>query len=341
MAQHFTLSAAALTLSPKELWLMSEEEAHAKLVQLRWKHNNGEPVCPHCGNLKIYAFSNGRTWKCAACRKKFSVTSGTIFHSRKLSFQDCLLSVLFFVHGAVGTSAIRLRRELGMSYKTAFVLEHKLREAMGSEVHGEPNLSGEVEIDGAFFGAMPREANVIAERVDDGRSSEARSNQQVVATARERWGRTLVFVVPRETDAVPIFRQRIAHGSVIHADMGSGWNRLVAWFPMMRVNHSVEMVSEAGASVNWCESYNSRIRRAEYGVHFRISGPYLQQYANEIAWREDHRYEPNGLQWRRVLHAALNLPRSRVWCGYWQRGKGDVWAIPGAAETAPFWAAQP
>src|SRR5262249_56453638 len=97
----------------------------------------------------------------------------------------------------------------------------------------------------------------------------------------------------------------------------------------MRVNHSLRMVEENGASVNWCESYNSRLRRAEYGTHYRINGPYLQQYANEIAWREDHRYEPDELQWRRLIRVGLNLPKSRVWCRYWQRGRGDISAIPG------------
>jgi transposase-like protein len=329
MAQHFSLSAAALTLSPEEIWHLSDDEAHAKLVQLRWTDTNGEPVCPNCSSLKVYAFSNKRTWKCAACRKKFSVTSGTIFHSRKLRFQKILVIALHFVNGVVGAAALRLRRELKLSYKTAFVLTHKFREAMGTDVHRETNLQGEVEIDGAYFGAMPRQENVIAERKQDGRSAETQSKKQVVAVARESLGRTLPFVVPRETDAVPIFRRRIAPGTIIHADEAAWWNRLIAWYRMKRVNHSIEMVSEDGASVNQCESYNARIKRGEYGVHYRISGPYLQQYANEFAWREDHRYEPNGLLWRRVLGTSLNLPKSPAWCGYWQRGQGDAGAIPG------------
>jgi hypothetical protein len=63
----------------------------------------------------------------------------------------------------------------------------------------------------------------------------------------------------------------------------------------------------------------SRLRRAEYGIHHRISGGYLYQYANEMAWREDHRREPNGLHCRRVTGAALRHPKSEVWRGYWQR----------------------
>jgi hypothetical protein len=54
-------------------------------------------------------------------------------------------------------------------------------------------------------------------------------------------------------------------------------------------------------------------------VHHRISGPYLHQYANEMAWREDHRREPNGLQYRQIIGASLHHPKSETWAGYWQR----------------------
>jgi hypothetical protein len=86
-----------------------------------------------------------------------------------------------------------------------------------------------------------------------------------------------------------------------------------------RVNHSTEYKAEDGANVNQAEAYFSRLRRAEMGIHHRISGKYLYQYANEMAWREDRRREQNGLHWRRVTGAALHHPKSEIWRGYWQR----------------------
>jgi transposase-like protein len=332
MAQHHSLSAAATRLSIGDLYRMSDDEAHAVLVQMRWP--DGLPHCPHCGHNKLYAFSNKRTWKCAKCRRKFSVTSGFIFHGRKLSYQQCLVAVAHFVHGVLGVSALRLRRELAVSYKTAFALGHKMREVMGHQIHSASNLSGIIEIDGAYFGAMERRKNMKAER-DDQRSPETKAKKLAVISARERWGRMLVYVMPREADAWPLLRQRIEKGSTIHADSANEWNRLVLWFPMMRVNHSIEMVSADGASVNWCESYNRRLKDAEYGVYRRIFGHFLQAYSNELAWREDHRFENNEVQWGHILTGALNLPKSRVWCGYWQphRCAADFCAVPGVAEV--------
>lgn len=296
---------------------MSDEEAHAKFVAIRWADNDGKPYCPHCGGTEVYAFACRPIWRCKACHRQFSVTSGTLFHSRKLAIRDYLLAIAIFVNGAKGHSALQLSRDLDVQYKTAFVLAHKLREAVGSQVHDveAPELAGEVEIDGAYFGKGPKPANKKADRKD----RRAEANRQVVVVARERMGRTLSWVVSRESDAVPMIRRNVASGTTVHADESGAWNILRGSYPMMRVNHSVEYKSDEGACTNQAESFFSRLRRAQYGIHHRISGPYLDEYANEMAWREDNRRVPNGLQWRLITGAALHHPKSGVWRGYWQR----------------------
>ncbi len=321
MPQHFLLSAAARTLSLSAVARMSDEEAHAKFVEIRWADAEGKPYCPECGCAKVYAIATRKLWKCSACRYQFSVTARTIFQDRKRPIWDYLLAIAIFVNGAKGHSALQLSRDLDCQYKTAFVLAHKLREAMGSEVHSpdQPELAGEVEIDGAYFGGKIKPENRKADRRDRRIAEEQTGKRQVVVVAREASGRTLPFIVPRESDAVSLIRQNVASGTIVHADEASGWERLHASYDMRRVNHSAEYVGEDGASVNQAESYFSRLRRAEFGIHHRISGQYLYQYANEKAWREDRRREPNGLHWRRVTGAALRHPKSEIWRGYWQR----------------------
>ena len=87
----------------------------------------GEPVCPACGCVAAYEYQTRRLFKCQACHKQFSVTSGTIFHGRKLPVRDYLLAIAIFVNAVKGISALQLGRDLDVSYKTAFVLAHKLR----------------------------------------------------------------------------------------------------------------------------------------------------------------------------------------------------------------------
>jgi ribosomal protein L37AE/L43A len=321
MSQHFLLSAAARSLSLAQVARLSDEEAHARFTAIRWADNDGKPYCPECGCLKVYALATRKLWKCAGCRYQFSVTARTIFADRKRPIRDYLLAIAIFANGAKGHSALQLSRDLDCQYKTAFVLAHKLREAMGSEVHSpdQPELAGTVAIDGAYFGGKVKQANRKADRTDRRAAEEQTGKRQVVVVAREILGRTLPFIVPRESAAVPMIRRNVASGTIINADESGAWDALHASYPMLRVNHSREFRANDGACTNEAESWFSRLRRAEMGVHHRISGRYLYQYANEMAWREDARREPNGLQWRRITGAALRHPMSEQWRGYWNR----------------------
>src|SRR6266446_1640515 len=314
MPQHFLLTAAARSLSLGQVLRLSDEEAHAKFVAIRFVENGGAPFCPRCGCVDVYTIPTRRTWQCKACKKQFSVTSGTIFASRKLPIRNYLAAVAIFCNNVKGISALALGRDLNVQYKTAFVLAHKLRETMGSQIHNpdEPELSGTVEVDGAYFGGHVKPENRKADRVDRRLSEEQTGRRQVVVVVREVMGRTLPFIVPRESDAVPLIRKHAASSTIIHADESNSWERLYG------VNHSTEYVSDDGTSVNQAESYFSRLRRAEYGVHHRISGKYLYQYANEMAWREDNRRVSNGINFKFVTDAALRHPKSAVWAGYWQ-----------------------
>lgn len=98
----------------------------------------------------------------------------------------------------------------------------------------------------------------------------------------------------------------------------AGWDKLHARFLTKRINHS-ESYSDGEACTNQAESYFARLRRAEMGIHHRISGQYLGAYAGEMAWREDHRRKSNGVQYLMMASAALAHPVSRQWKGYWQR----------------------
>ena len=81
----------------------------------------------------------------------------------------------------------------------------------------------------------------------------------------------------------------------------------------------VEFKSEDGACTNEAESFFSRLRRSEMGIHHRISGKLLAAYAHECSWREDNRRVSNGTQWKWITAAALAHPKSKRWAGYWHR----------------------
>jgi transposase-like protein len=297
---------------------MTDGEAHATFQRIRWADNDGEPYCPRCGCLKVKALATRPVWKCSGCTYQFSVTAGTIFADRKRPIRDYLLAIAIFVNGVKGHSALQLSRDLDCQYKTAFVLSHKLREAIEAEQRNA-TIAGESEIDGAYFGGYRKPANNVEDRVDRRTAEEQTGKRQVVVVIRERNGRTLPFVFRRESDAIPTIRERIPVGVSVHGDESRAWDVLHAHYDMHRVNHSVTY-SQDGANTNQAESYFSRLRRAEMGQHHHIGGRHLHAYASEIAWREDYRRVSNGDQYGLIAGLALHHPHSQQgWRGYWQR----------------------
>ena len=318
MAQHFLLSAESRSLSLKDIYKGGEEKAYETFRKLRWPTTKGAPVCPKCGCLDHYDIPTRRKFKCAACHAQFSVTSGTMFASRKLSFTDLLAAICLFVNGSKGMSSVQFSRDLDVQYKTAFVLSHKLREALAAETVGTA-LAGEVEIDGAYFGGHVRQENRAEDRKDRRLKANQSDRRRVVVALRERGGRTLSFVRKSEAEGVEIARARMVANAKLFADEAGHWDVLEMDYATARINHSVSYSDGNGKHTNQVESYFSRLRRMVGGQHHHVSHRYLYQYANHAAWLEDHRRRSNGANAFALLGGALNHPVSRVWAGYWQR----------------------
>jgi transposase-like protein len=317
MAQHFLLSAAARSLSLAKVMRMTEDQAFDAFRSIRWAETEGDAVCPRCGCCEAYTFKARRIFKCRGCGSQFSVTSGTIFASRKMDLRDILAAIAIFVNGAKGHSALQLSRDLDCQYKTAFVLAHKIREALAAEQRAS-TIEGEVEVDGAYFGGYVKPANRREDRKDRRRKIHQNGKRQVVVVARERNGETLTHVAASEAEGVPFVLGNVAPGATVHADEAGHWDALEAKYLTRRINHSVAY-STPEACTNMAESFFSRLRRAEIGTHHSIAGPYLGAYAMEMAWREDNRRISNGEQFLLATASALAHPVSRQWKGYWQR----------------------
>lgn len=318
MAQHFLLSAASRTLSLRSIYKAGEDAAYQTFCKMRWPETDGEAVCPCCGFDEAYKITTRRKFKCKACHHQFSVTSGTIFASRKMDFVDLLAAICIIVNASKGVSMVQLSRDLDCQYKTAFVLAHKLREAMALEVQTGEVLEGHVEIDGAYFGGHIRPENRKEDRKDRRLKANQNGKRRVVIALREREGRTLPFVGTSEAEGVALANENISRMSTMSADEASHWDLLHSGFGVDRVNHS-ECYSDHGKHTNMVESFFSRLRRMVDGQHHGVSPQYLHQYANHAAWLEDNRRTDNGTLAHIVVSNAMGSPVSRNWKGYWQR----------------------
>ena len=338
--QHFLLSAQARTLSVRQVFELSEQQAFETFKEVRW--GKGEDVtCPHCSVVRNHYFVRvRRQWRCKDCAHTFSVTSGTMFAHHKLPLRIYLAAIAIFTNSVKGISSLQLSRDLGVQYKTAFILTHKIRESL-MEQREEVQLSGEVHVDGAYVNGHIRPANKKADRVDRRLAVNQKESKRCVLVFRQKAiaeavhgavtaiaptagaSKTITFIVKSENQAdVKVLAERVVQsGSTIHADESAAYDILHAKYETKRVNHQVEYQTEDGINTNMAESYFARFRRMQYGQTHKFGNEYLANYANEAAYREDTRRWSNGAIFMDILGKCLKTQTHHDWCGYWQGNK--------------------
>ena len=338
MSQHFLLSAQARTLSVCKIMEMSNSEAFGLFKELRWGQGD-EVSCPCCGVHAKHAFRQDRAqWCCNDCGHTFSVTSGTIFANHKLPLKKYLVATAIFTNAVKGISALQLSRDMGVQYKTAFVLAHKFRESL-MEQRKTDQLSGEIHMDGAYVNGHIRPKNKKEDRIDRRLAANQRPDKRCVFVMRQKFdpategtanngifegaNRTLTFIIKGENqaDVSRLATAYIKEGSIICADESTAYDPLHAKFDTRRVNHSQKYRSKSGTTNNQAESYFSRFRRMQYGQTHKFGNLYLANYANEAAYREDTRRTSNGVIFLDIVKKCAHTKASRDWCGYWQGNK--------------------
>ena len=326
MSQHFLLSPQAKTLSLKQVYKMTDGEVFETFKKIRFSENDGNPICPYCTSKdKFWFIQTRKSWRCAACKKTFTLTSNTLFAHHKLSLQDYLAAIVFFSNGAKGISALHLSRDLQVQYKTAYVLMHKMREAMQREF--EDPITGEVEVDGAYFGGYIKPENNKQDRIDRRLAENQNGKRRCVMVLKSRDEEngafeTRVSVTKKENPKFvrKFIKKNVDKKAVIYTDEHTAYDQLVKNYQVKRVNHKIQYLNPInGACINHAESYFSRLRRAEIGVYHHIAGKYLNMYATEMAYREDYCRVDNGGMVNDIALRALHKRPSAIFCGYWQR----------------------
>ena len=150
-------------LSLDKIMCMSETEVFEAFKRIRWKITHGQPLCPRCGCDVLYTCKAESLWKCKGCSYRFSVTSGTIFASRKLPLRDILAAIAILTNEGESHSAMKLSRDLDVQYRTAWELAHKIRDTMHSSKIGRVTIN-DIEVHSACFGKESKPANAKQER---------------------------------------------------------------------------------------------------------------------------------------------------------------------------------
>ncbi|MDQ4001389.1 MAG: IS1595 family transposase [Actinomycetota bacterium] len=279
----------------------SEEECRNHLRKLRWPDG---VKCLRCDSDEVPWLENQKKHQCKSCRYQFSVTTNTIFHDTHLPLWKWFLAVYLIVESKKGISALQLKRTLGVSYKTAWYLCHRIRSAL-SEVDAQL-LKGFIEVDETFVGGEV-----------EGMGRGYRGNKTVVVGAFERGGAIRLQVVrgrDRETLQGFIRENTAGDAQAIYTDelpsyMGIADDNT----EHETVKHHEKEYVKGDIHTNSLENVWSLLKRSIIGSYHQVSAKHLDAYLDELEFRFNNRENPHMFRDAMCkLLVANNLPYAKL-----------------------------
>jgi transposase-like protein len=264
----------------------NEEAAIARLEAIVWPQR---PYCPRCGGFdRITPVKGGRAGlrRCGPCKREFTVTVGTIFERSHVKLHKWFQAAHLMASSKKGISAHQLHRTLKVTYKTAWFMEHRLREAM-RELHPDAPLGGEgktVEVDETYIGGKDKNKH------RNKRKGKGGMDKEIAFSLVERGGRVRSHHVPTVSAKTlrPILQAQIDTASNVMSD--SGGVRVTHEFPRHQsVNHTIGEYVRGDAHTNTIEGYFSILKRGITGVYHHVSPQHLKRYLAEFDFRYNER----------------------------------------------------
>jgi transposase-like protein len=264
----------------------SEDKCRAYLEALRWA---GEVICPRCGSDKISQIVKRNQYDCDACRYQFSVTAGTVFNDSHLPLWKWFLCTYLLCESKKGMSANQLSRTLGISYKTAWYLCHRIRSAM-REANPVP-LTGIVEIDETYIGGK------VHSKGTDGRKIK---NKEIVIGIKQRGGELRFFKAEdvKSGTLAKYIRENISTDvEVVMTDDWLGYPKAfmeagINGRKHKTINHGNGVYVDGDITTNGIESAFSLLKRGIVGSWHKLSAKHLSAYLDEMTFRFNNRDNP-------------------------------------------------
>ena len=253
------------------------------LEELRWPDGVS---CTRCGSRELLDLVNQNRWECKSCGYQFSVMSGTIMHDSHLPLRKWFLAIYLMCESKKGISANQMKRTLGIAYKTAWYLCHRIREAMGNDPLEGPTLVGIVEVDETYVGGKAR-----------GKGRGYKKNKAVVAGAIKRDGHVRLERIPdvkRKTLHAFIARAVKDEAEAIYTDELKSYLGIADHNTCHEtVNHSEEEWVVGDVHTNSIEGVWSLFKRSLVGAFHKMSVKHMDRYLEELEWRYNNRKNPH------------------------------------------------
>ena len=264
----------------------TEEKCREYLEVQRW---GSTPACPFCGSVNVHRFPNGRIFKCRerVCRSKFSVTVGTIYENTKIPLTKWFLATYILSVHSKGISSLQLASWLGITQKSAWHLNHRIREMLTDKA--PELLDGIVEVDETYVGGKESNKHKSKRTVKGGVGGKT-----MVFGAIQREGKVKTKVIAQTNieNVSAAITEFVAEGSIMVSDEHHAYNKVGKKYNHKKINHrDKEYVRREDISIhtNSIEGYWSVLKRQIDGIYHFVSPQHLQRYCNESAFRYNNR----------------------------------------------------
>lgn len=272
--------------------------------------------CPYCGQFETVKELGGKSmgpgwYHCKDCRRKFTAAVGTIYERSHIPMTKWLLATHLMCASKKGISAHQLHRMLGLPYKTAWFMAHRIREGM-RELHPAGPLGGEgktVEVDETYVGGKEKNKHRSKRAHPQGGSG----GKEIVFALVERQGRVRSHHIPSVTAKTlrPIMEAQIATASTLYSDDGGA--RVAHEFPgHASVNHSIGEYVRGEVHTNTIEGYFSILKRGITGTYHHVSPQHLKRYLGEFDFRYNERSALNVSDAERTVKAIKGVIGKRI-----------------------------
>ena len=260
-----------------------DDTCREALENIRWPHG---PTCIRCGLIGVPELPVGGVYQCASCCYQFSVTAGTIMHDSHLPLRKWFAAIYLMCESKKGISANQMMRTLGIgSYRTAWYLCHRIREAMGNDPFTGPTLVGVVEVDETLVGGKKRN-----------RGRGYKGNKVWVAGAIQRGGQIRL-------ERIPNVKRRTLHNFIAHTVKDEAeaiyTDDLKSYLGIAddntrheTVNHSDYEWAIGDVHTNNIENVWSLFKRSLVGTFHKMSKKHMDRYLEELEWRHNNRDNP-------------------------------------------------